>query len=237
MSDKLTQAIEQAVKDQEEARKRRATYRAVATPGPKAWNFTVKAPTFSGEVDVEGTARRIDQIADEAAEALITFDVDCASSRLSYGFDVAVDLANPYKPVPGTPSAIVVDIDGTLALHNNRGPFEFDKVETDDLNGGVAEFVNAMFAGFREVILVSGRQSEFRPHTERWLEKHRIGFTELHMRAEGDRRSDCLVKAELFDNHVRDRFTVTHVLDDRNRVVFLWRKLGLPCWQVADGDF
>lgn len=234
---KLEKAIAQAAEDQETARRQRVTYKAMVTPGAAAWNFVVNAPTFASDVPVEGTARRIDEVADEAAKALIDFDIGCASSRLSYGFDVAVEMANPYKPVPGTPKAVVVDIDGTLAFHNDRGPFDFDKVETDTLNEGVALFVNLMYAGFSEVILLSGRQSEYRPHTERWLDKHQIGYTELYMRAEGDRRSDCLVKAELFDRHVRDSFTVTHVLDDRNRVVYLWRKLGLPCWQVADGDF
>lgn len=234
---KLEQAIEQAAKDQEAARKQQVTYKALVTPGTEAWNFVANAPTFAGDVTVEGTARRIDQVADEAAAALINFDIGCRSSRLSYGFDVAVEMANPYKAVPGTAAAVVVDIDGTLAEHKNRGPYDFDKVETDEPNLGVQLFVDLMYSGFREVILLSGRQSEYRPHTERWLDKYRVGYTELHMRAKGDRRSDCLVKAHLFDEHVRDRFTVTHVLDDRNRVVYLWRKLGLPCWQVADGDF
>lgn len=235
---KLAKAIAQAEADQRAARANRETYRALVTPGPERWHVTAECPMIEGHVEkVETAARRIDEVADEAAKALIDFDVTCRSARPSYGFDVAVEMANPYKPIPGTPNAIVVDIDGTLALHNNRGPFDFDQVETDDLCEGVAQFVNLMYAGFSEVVLLSGRQSEFRPHTERWLEKHCIGFTELHMRAVGDRRSDCLVKAELFDKHVRDRFTVTHVLDDRNRVVYLWRKLGLPCWQVADGDF
>lgn len=238
MSDKyLEQAIEEAV---ENIKKRppQAIYRAVVTPGTDQWDVLIpEAPTFAGPVRLETKARRIDEVDQAASEALIHFDVDCQSARVSHGFNIAVEMGNPYRPVTGTPHAIVVDIDGTLALHNNRGPFEFDKVETDDLCEGVATFVNLMYAGFREVILVSGRQSEWRPQTERWLEKHHIGYTELHMRAVGDRRSDCLVKAELFDKHVRDRFDVTHVLDDRNRCVLLWRKLGLHCWQVADGDF
>lgn len=237
MTDNLQQAIAQAGADQKAARADRAVYRAIVTPGTERWHFTVNTPLFEGEHEVEGTARRIDEVVDAAAKALIEFDVGCASSRLSYGFDIEVEMANPYKPAPGTPNAIVVDIDGTLALHNNRGPFEFDKVETDDLNVGVSVFTDLMYAGFSEVILLSGRQAEYRPHTERWLEKNLVAYSELHMRSVGDRRSDCLVKAELFDNHVRDRFTVTHVLDDRDRVVYLWRKLGLPCWQVAAGNF
>lgn len=238
MTDKhLEQAIEEAAEDMRK-RPPMATYRAVATPGPEQWEVLIpEAPTLTGPVQLQTKARRIDEVDLAASEALIRFDVDCQNARVSYGFNIAVEMGNPYKPIPGTPKAVVVDIDGTLAHHDGRGPFDFELLETDALDEGVATFVNLMYAGFTDVILLSGRQSEFRPHTERWLDKHRIGYTELHMRAEGDRRSDCLVKAELFDKHIRDRFTVTHVLDDRNRCVYLWRKLGLPCWQVADGDF
>jgi hypothetical protein len=55
---------------------------------------------------------------------------------------------------------------------------------------------------------------------------------ELWMRAEGDRRPDDIVKAELFDAHVRDRYDVRFV-----RVVALWRRMNLKCWQVAYGEF
>jgi hypothetical protein len=192
------------------------------------WNVTL--PDFPSVATV---ARSINQVEEAAYETILQ------ESAIDWepGFQVSVEMGYPYKPIPGTPKAVVVDIDGTLAHHNSRGPFEFDKVETDDLDQNVADYVNLMYAGFNEVILLSGRQTEYRAHTERWLEKHHVGYTELWMRAKGDRRSDCLVKAHLFDDNVRDRFTVTHVLDDRDRVVYLWRKLGLPCWQVADGKF
>jgi hypothetical protein len=57
------------------------------------------------------------------------------------------------------------------------------------------------------------------------------------MRAAGDTRNDAIVKGELFDIHVRDRYRVRFVLDDRNRVVDWWRRIGLRCWQVAPGNF
>jgi hypothetical protein len=60
---------------------------------------------------------------------------------------------------------------------------------------------------------------------------------ELHMRPAGDVRNDAIVKLELFDQHVRDRYRVAYVLDDRDRVVRAWRSIGLTVLQVADGDF
>jgi CII-binding regulator of phage lambda lysogenization HflD len=50
-------------------------------------------------------------------------------------------------------------------------------------------------------------------------------------------RRDDVVKAELFDQHVRHRYHVRVSLDDRDRCIRLWRQLGLACWQVNYGDF
>lgn len=200
-------------------------YRAVVSPGPERW--VVEVP----DMGVLTTARRIDQAAEEAEKAICLGPV-----QPEWGFHVEIDLANPYVPDEELSRAVICDIDGTLAHSNHRGPFEFDKVETDDLDEPVSRFLDLCY-GSDVVILLSGRQEEYRPHTERWLEKHQVAYDELYMRAKGDRRSDDLVKMGLFDAHIRSQYHATLMLDDRNRCVYLWRKLGLPCWQVAFGDF
>ena len=87
------------------------------------------------------------------------------------------------------------------------------------------------------IVLMSGRGEDVREGTERWLAAHGVKYDELWMRKAGDTRADDIVKSELFDAHVRHRFAVRVVLDDRSRVVALWRRLGLTCWQVDYGDF
>lgn len=194
-------------------------------------------------VDVEECIRR-----DKARERQVGEDViramagRLASSRRDPWWlhperlnDVPVPEA--YVPDPFLPSAVLCDIDGTLALHNGRGPYEIGKCETDLLNPEVARVLALCDRAEDYVILLSGRQSEFREHTLRWLKANGVVFDELHMRAEGDRRGDDVVKAELFDVHVRGRYNVRFVLDDRDRVVALWRRMGLPCWQVNYGNF
>ncbi len=146
-------------------------------------------------------------------------------------------LSMPYVPDPTQAPAVLCDIDGTLAIHAERGPYEIDKCETDLLNAEVARILTLCDMTGDWIVLLSGRQSEFREHTERWLAAHEVPYDELWMRAEGDRRGDDVVKAELFDAHVRDRYRVRFVLDDRDRVVALWRRLGLRCWQVNYGNF
>lgn len=144
----------------------------------------------------------------------------------------------PYTPRPGTPKAVLVDIDGTTAIISGRGPYDHTRVHQDLPNGPVIAVVRAMHAAGHRVVFLSGRSDVCRAETAAWLEKHvGVPFDALHMRAAGDGRRDATVKVELFDAHVRDVYDVTCVLDDRDQVVEAWRALGLAVFQVAEGDF
>lgn len=143
-----------------------------------------------------------------------------------------------YTPDAALPSAVMCDIDGTLALTGDRGPYDFSRCELDLLNEPVRRALDAFRRADGDVIvLLSGRSEEHRTQTESWLARHAVPYDELWMRAAGDTRRDDVVKAELFDAHVRERYAVRVSLDDRDRVVAIWRRMGLPTWQVNYGDF
>ena len=143
-----------------------------------------------------------------------------------------------YVPIPGTPTAILVDIDGTVALHGTRSPFDETRVHEDRPNRPVIRAVVAMCVANHALIFMSGRSESCRAATEDWLRRHvSPAWDGLYMRAAGDFRKDSVVKAELFDRHVRDRWDVQAVFDDRDQVVRMWRDLGLTVFQVADGNF
>jgi hypothetical protein len=158
--------------------------------------------------------------------------------RLTPEWMAAVRLTvEPYRPAEGLPSAVLCDIDGTLALAVSRGPYDFERCGEDSVNDAVADAVALFRTAGDAVVLMSGRGEEYRPQTEAWLEAHDIVYDELWMRAAGDTRRDDTVKLELFNAHVRDRFRVLVSFDDRDRVVALWRALGIPTFQVNYGDF
>lgn len=144
----------------------------------------------------------------------------------------------PYEAKPGTPDAVLVDIDGTAAIMCGRSPFDETRVHEDTPNQPVIEVVRAMFAAGFRVVFLSGRTSGCRAETTDWLTTHVVPvFDGPFMRAVGDYRKDSIVKAELFDRHVRDTYDVVCVLDDRRQVVDMWRGLGLTVLQVAEGEF
>ncbi|MEU5220468.1 AAA family ATPase [Streptomyces sp. NPDC020807] len=148
------------------------------------------------------------------------------------------EAGTPYVPDPALPSAVLCDIDGTLALRGDRGPYDFTRCGLDLLNIPVRDALRAFrHAESDRIVLLSGRSEDHRELTEAWLARYEVPYDELWMRASGDGRGDDLVKAELFDAHVRHRYAVRVSLDDRDRVVALWRRMGLPTWQVNYGNF
>lgn len=152
------------------------------------------------------------------------------------------------KPAPisydvSLPDCIIVDIDGTVALMTGRSPYDYSRVGEDVPNVPVCRIVHReLQSGEVKVLFVSGRKAECRAATEAWLnaEFGAPGYTvspSLFMRADGDDRDDRIVKREIHEREIRGKYNVRYVLDDRNRTVAGWRSLGLPCFQVAEGDF
>jgi hypothetical protein len=88
-----------------------------------------------------------------------------------------------------------------------------------------------------QIIYLSGREDKFRTQTESFLRQNHCPPGPLFMRTAGDYRKDAIIKTEIFDSEVRNKYRVRFVLDDRNQVVEMWRKMGLVCLQVADGAF
>jgi phosphoglycolate phosphatase-like HAD superfamily hydrolase len=80
----------------------------------------------------------------------------------------------------------------------------------------------------------SGRSDAVRPQTEEWLCRHGIqGNLLTCMRTAGDHRPDDELKLEF----LRGTEAPDIIFDDRKRVVDMWRREGLVCFQVAPGDF
>lgn len=131
------------------------------------------------------------------------------------------------------PTAIMVDIDGTLAHMTGRSPYDYSRVHEDTVD----EVVASIIEHYPHVVVMSGRPEDCRGATEKWLAENGINYERLFMRPSGDKRPDDIVKWEMYQTNVEPHYHIDFVLDDRNRVVKMWRANGLKCLQVADGDF
>jgi len=144
-----------------------------------------------------------------------------------------------YVASAGLPKALICDIDGTIALRSERDPHDLSCVEQDTVNRPVLDALLRLAEGGTKIIFLTGRSRVCEDATYRWLRRNIPAYFpwELYMRAASDDWPDQFMKSDLFDRYVRGRFDVKWVLDDRDKVVHLWRGLGLTCFQVADGAF
>jgi predicted kinase len=160
-----------------------------------------------------------------------------AGKRAGFELPAATPMV-AYSPPLDRPTAILVDLDGTVALIGDRSPYDGTRVHLDLPNPAVVEAVRALHAAGHAIVYCSGRTDDSRAGTEAWLDKHvGVPYAALHMRVTGDQRKDSVVKREIFDRELRDNWQIVAVLDDREQVVRMWRGLGLTVFQVAEGKF
>jgi hypothetical protein len=133
--------------------------------------------------------------------------------------------------------AVIVDIDGTVATRLDRTPYDYTKVLNDIPKPDVIEVVNSLWKSGHKIIFVTARDDSCYDDTFEWLRIHCPPFIKLYMRKSGDNRNDGVVKREIYDELIKQNFDVVCVLDDRQRVVDMWRSIGLTCLQVDYGNF
>jgi predicted kinase len=148
---------------------------------------------------------------------------------------------------PDDKKIVIYDLDGTLAdvehrLHFINGGVRkdwagfFDGMSKDPLREGVASLITDCYKD-HITIIVTGRPSNYRTKTEKWLKKHNIPYKALYMRKAGDFRPDYIVKQEILDKFLpKDKIEM--IVDDRKCVLDMWRSNRLPVIDVGDGtDF
>ena len=149
-------------------------------------------------------------------------------------------------------NTVIFDLDGTLALIDKRrdistksnGKLDWDKfldpsnIKLDVPNKSVVKMAQLFAQDDFTIVIFSGRSDKTATATVSWLLKNKVPFNNLFMRPHKTMNfvPDDILKKDMLDNHV-DIDDVFLVVDDRNKVVKMWRSLGLNVFQVADGDF
>lgn len=164
------------------------------------------------------------------------------------GFPTEIDEYFPHPAFDGEsqntdlPRAIICDLDGTLADNSWRDVYDASDCTRDPVIGHVHDIVNFHLLDGTTVFFITGRESKFRDKTIEFLEAAGFDFESdeiaLYMRGENDRRRDTIVKKEIYNEHIKDKYFVKFAMDDRPSVCRMWRyEVGIPVLQVADKEF
>ena len=164
-------------------------------------------------------------------------------------------------------NTIIFDLDGTLAnidarraksLSNDKMDwdvfFDPENIQLDKPNKPVIKMAQLLAEDGFKIVIFSGRNDRSFFTTKSWLSLNRVPFDLLVMRpdkfqldswpiAKGNPATkemrfmpDEILKKKMLDTFV-DINDVFLVVDDRDKVVKMWRDLGLNTFQVAPGDF
>lgn len=146
---------------------------------------------------------------------------------------------------------VIVDLDGTLALNKHRSHYldrtkvqkidwvsYFLACDEDKPNHPVIATVNALkYQGYK-IHIFSARGDIAKEKTINWLLQNGVMYDELTLREMNTYTPDEVLKRfwllDFYPNYKED---ILCVFDDRDKVVDMWRNLGLNCFQVAEGDF
>lgn len=149
----------------------------------------------------------------------------------------------------------IFDLDGTIALIDhrrhllegkdpNRWRAFYAACTKDEPNFSVISVMHGLLISGSEIWIFSGRSEEVRDKTISWLHRftlfpeHELTGPMLQMREAGDTTPDDVLKQRWLDSMLPvDRQRLVATFDDRQRVVDMWRKNGITCFQVAPGDF
>lgn len=146
---------------------------------------------------------------------------------------------------------VIVDLDGTLAINKHRFHFidktlgkkvdwisYFEACDKDLPNTHVIETIRALASMGNKIHIFSARGDVVLDKTIQWLKDNAVPYDSLTLREMNSYTPDEELKKQwLLKYYPNFKADVLCVFDDRNKVVKMWRSLGLTCFQVAEGDF
>lgn len=145
---------------------------------------------------------------------------------------------------------VIVDLDGTLcdirhrlayakAAQKSGDPKQWDDFHVrcvEDLpNWSIVLLLRAWLALGGRIVYITARPVAFRSETMDWLQCLGLPANPLYMRID-DRRS-VEVKTHAAALAIPEGDSVAFVLEDRDKLVSMWRGYGASCFQVNAGEY
>jgi len=138
---------------------------------------------------------------------------------------------------------VIFDLDGTLAdidhrLHfvqngNKNWDAFYAACSEDGPKHPIIELARMCDDAGHRIIISSGRSENVRSETEKWLEENGVVYAELYMRPNACFVPDQALKKAWLDQGLFGLLEdILFVVEDRDRMVQMWRQQGLTCLQV-----
>jgi len=117
----------------------------------------------------------------------------------------------------------------------------YEACDRDEPNHAVCQlFRDLNYLHECNIEIWSGRCESTREKTLVWIHKNittSFYYEHLKMRPIGDSTPDEILKERWLDEAIASGKTIEMVFEDRTKCVDMWRRRGITCLQVAEGNF
>lgn len=143
---------------------------------------------------------------------------------------------------PAQENCVICDLDGTIALHMGRSPYEWDKIPTDKMDIRMARILEMYYNAGVHIIFLTGRPKTVYIPTMDWLDSsfEKLGINinyELLMK-DNEFEKGYIAKKRMYEEFINEHnYNTLCVFEDSNQCVEMWRSLGLLTCQVANGEY
>ncbi len=143
---------------------------------------------------------------------------------------------------------VIFDLDGTLCdIEHRRHLVEgaekpdwrafYDACHLDAPKPDIIALTWIFHAAGHQVVILSGREDSVHDKTLAWLADNGVYFDHIMMRPTGNYEPDQELKRRMLAAIRASGGQPWLVVDDRDKVVAMWRAEGLTCLQCAPGAF
>lgn len=153
-----------------------------------------------------------------------------------YAKEELTDVCPSTEPDMTKRPAVIFDLDNTIMYRNGRGIYEYEKAGTDTCDPRARALIIKLIKAGVMPIFLTGREI-----TDKSYEaiNESLGIKKLEEfsgeydpylivgRQKGDRRKSVITKEELYENFVKDNYTVLAAFDDDQNVVDMYRSKGI----------
>lgn len=139
--------------------------------------------------------------------------------------------------------AVIVDMDGTLCDASSVFDLQVEPDGVADFRAGsaqcppnpaVVDWCLDHHSRGHAILIVTGRDAWARGLTAQWLSEHLpVPIAGLHMRRDGDFRSNVDIKREIH-SQLAATYDIRAAIDDDPEIVELWHEIGIPVAMVLD---
>src|SRR5208282_582774 len=155
-----------------------------------------------------------------------------------------------FPKLDSSQQVVIFDVDGTLADMEDRRqylktvPKDYERfydyaiLMCDKPRDTIIEWSRECYKFGYVVLIVSGRPMDRASDaTVDWLKMYDVRYDHLFMRNGQDRRDDEIVKQEILDKILNwiPKEQILFAVDDRPRVVRMWRKNNICVYDVGEG--